>query len=101
MIANYHINEKESVHIYRIIQEAVKNAITHSNARNIEMILNETPECYLFTIKDDGKGFEPQNKKLYGNGLYNINERANLINAELVINSGSSSGSTIEISIRK
>lgn len=98
MINQYELNEKESVNIYRIIQEAVKNAITHSNAKNIELELSETTNEYLFQIRDDGKGFEPSNKKLYGNGLYNINERANLINAKVQITSDNSHGSEIKIS---
>ena len=98
MINQYELNEKESVNIYRIIQEAVKNAITHSNAKSIELELSETIDEYLFQIRDDGKGFEPSNKKLYGNGLYNINERANLINAIVQITSENSHGSEIKIS---
>ena len=50
-----------------------------------------------FYVLDDGKGFEPSNKKLYGNGLYNINERANLINAKVQITSDNSQGSEIKI----
>jgi signal transduction histidine kinase len=95
------LNEKETVHIYRIIQEAIKNAITHSDATNIEIEINETVEYYQFFIRDDGKGFDYHNKSAYGNGLYNINERASLINATIEINSTNDIGTEIKITKRK
>jgi two-component system sensor histidine kinase UhpB len=51
------LGESLNINIYRIVQEAMNNAIKHADAKNIEISLsaNETGALQL-TIKDDGKG---------------------------------------------
>ncbi len=101
VINDFEINEKDSVHIYRIIQESIKNAISHSLATNIKIILKEADEEYTFIVRDNGIGFEYTDKTIYGNGLYNINERAGLINANIEIKSTKDTGTEIKIVKRK
>ncbi len=95
------LNQKDEIQIYRIMQEAFKNAISHSAASQIELIISENALTYQFIIKDNGKGFDPDNKKAYGNGLYNIKERVNLINAEIEIKTSMKQGTEIIIFKRK
>jgi two-component system sensor histidine kinase UhpB len=51
------LGESLNINIYRVVQEAMNNAIKHAEAKNIEISLsaNETGALHLM-IKDDGKG---------------------------------------------
>jgi PAS domain S-box-containing protein len=71
---------------YRIIQEAVNNALKYSEAKNINIALIQDAEFLDLTIHDDGKGFNIQTAK-QGNGLKNMASRANLIGANYSISS--------------
>lgn len=78
------------VTLYRIAQEALNNAIKHSGSKIIEVSLKNTEESLTLTIKDNGRGFNPElltevtNRKS-GNGLTNMMERAEMIGAKLAI----------------
>ena len=65
-----------ALHLFRIMQEAVNNALRHSNCKNLFIgILSNNN--WQITIKDDGNGMSfVNNKGLQGNGLKNIKLRA-------------------------
>ncbi len=65
------------VHVafYRIAQEAMNNAIKHSQATQISMTLTNTTAVTRLTIADDGTGFDVIQLSA-GMGLYTMKERA-------------------------
>jgi signal transduction histidine kinase len=73
------INPNVSLHIYRILQEAINNAFKHSEASKIILSYNNN----TFTVHDDGVGITQKATESYG--LINMQERAKEINAELEI----------------
>jgi signal transduction histidine kinase len=78
-----------SVHgmnIYRIIQEAVNNALKYSEGNTISVEISEEQKTYKVLIEDDGKGFD-LDKFNRGNGLNNMNKRASELGTTLTINS--------------
>jgi signal transduction histidine kinase len=73
-----------------LVQEAVNNARKHSEASNIWLSLAPGGEHLLITVEDDGRGFDldaAQNNANRGGhlGLVSMQERAQLIDAELDI----------------
>lgn len=59
----YKINSREvATNLYHITQEAIKNAINHGQARNIKIVLIEHEHQLYLHVKDDGIGFESENK---------------------------------------
>ena len=67
-----------------IAKEAIHNIIKHSNANEVCMAV-EIHEQYLhFMISDNGKGFHRSNDN-FGNGLKNMNKRADQINARFEV----------------
>lgn len=88
----------EGMNLYRIIQEAVNNAIKYADAQTIEIALSRKQNRLNVTIKDDGKGFDTTNHQL-GNGLTNMRKRAKDIEARYSINSKVSEGTTISLEI--
>ena len=68
-------------HLYRIVQEAVNNAITHGRAKRIELGFVCHDDHDTFTIKDDGTGMRPRETGRQGIGLQTMAFRARVIGA--------------------
>jgi signal transduction histidine kinase len=64
-----------ALHLFRIMQEGVNNALRHSNCHNIIVQIN-SDNVWSVVIKDNGNGFLNLNEKpVNGNGLKNIQQR--------------------------
>ena len=92
-------NESEEISVYRIIQESLNNVIKHSNAANAMVKIKRTESQILVTIADNGKGFDTANLNS-GLGLVGLKERAQLLNAEFLIESKIGKGTAIQVEIR-
>ncbi|MFN7928986.1 MAG: two-component regulator propeller domain-containing protein [Blastocatellia bacterium] len=92
-------NESEEISVYRIIQESLNNIIKHANAANAKVKIKRTESQILIAIEDNGKGFDTTNSSS-GLGLVGLKERAQLLNAELVIDSKPGKGTVIQVEIR-
>lgn len=68
------ISSLQGINIYRVIQEAVNNALKHANATQIDIETYVKNETLIFEIKDNGKGFNVD-EVAHGNGLYNMKKR--------------------------
>jgi signal transduction histidine kinase len=64
-----------ALHLFRIMQEAVNNAVRHSDCRTINVNIKSN-SSWLVCIKDDGYGIKYTEQKTSGNGLRNMNLRA-------------------------
>ncbi len=86
----------EGMNIYRIIQEAVNNALKYAEANTIDVQFKKENDRLFVSITDDGKGFDPS-KVEDGNGLNNMKKRANEINAQIQIDSKTDNGTTVSL----
>lgn len=88
------------VTIYRIIQEALNNALRHSNASSILLQCSQNGHTFFITIEDDGVGF---NTNLAHNspgiGLDNIRNRIRFLNGKLDITSTINEGTVLNIEL--
>ncbi|MEM7163216.1 MAG: ATP-binding protein [Bacteroidota bacterium] len=83
--------------VHRIIQEAINNALKHAKADSIEFKIAHEGSKLKIAVKDNGSGFDTNIDKIEGIGISNMKERANLIGAELILNSTLGIGSSVEI----
>jgi PAS domain S-box-containing protein len=84
--------------LYRIAQEALTNVAKHSQAKNVEVILERRADHVLLIVEDDGVGFDPGGAAGAadpGFGLLGMQERAALIGATLQIESSVGAGTTV------
>ena len=84
--------------LYRIAQEALTNVAKHSQAKNVEVILERRADHVMLIVEDDGVGFDPggtAGAAGQGFGLLGMQERAALIGAALQIESSAGAGTTI------
>jgi signal transduction histidine kinase len=89
---------------FAITQEAISNARKHAAADNIWIRLTLTEADLRITVEDDGQGFDPGAARENSNreahfGLLNMQERAQLIDADLEITSTPGQGGRIALSI--
>lgn len=89
----------KALHLVRIVQEAVSNAIRHADAKNISIFSSPDNGNWKLVVTDDGIGFDYKEKKelLQGNGLDNMSQRAADAGLLFTINSVKGEGSVITI----
>jgi signal transduction histidine kinase len=85
-----------------VMQEAVNNARKHANADNIWLTLTPEEGSLLLTVEDDGCGFDKsivEKNNLRGGhlGLVSMQERAELIEAQLAVESSPGEGTRIAL----
>lgn len=100
------LTEDENLNLFRIVQESLVNVLKHSSASEATVLVrneagNERKGVYIF-ITDDGKGFDPERleeKSPETNhlGLSGIKKRAELIGAEVRIDSAENEGTQISV----
>jgi PAS domain S-box-containing protein len=88
------------VTLYRIIQEAINNTLKYSHAKNLKINLMVDAEFLEVLVADDGVGYNlSSQEETNGNGIKNMYSRANLIGANLNIQSSPGKGFQISIQI--
>jgi PAS domain S-box-containing protein len=92
------INDELKLNVYRIIQEQLNNIIKHSGASQITISIKIKENCLCLRIADNGKGFDA-NKKREGTGLFNITNRVQSFNGDIVIESSQGNGCSLAIEI--
>jgi signal transduction histidine kinase len=85
--------------LFRVAQEAVQNALTHSGAHHVSMHLSGGPDGLALTVADDGAGFDVNDAWHRGLGLVSMRERVEAVGGSLDIQSKPGTGSTLEITV--
>jgi signal transduction histidine kinase len=84
-----------AVHLYRIAQEAVGNAIKHGEAKNVTVRLEDSQSGKLLRVLDDGVGLPPMQINGRGMGLRIMSYRSELIGAKLDVRSQGTRGTVV------
>jgi PAS domain S-box-containing protein len=86
--------------LFRILQEALHNAIKYSGVKRIEVEVVELSNEVHVKIKDSGRGFDIEaTKRGSGLGLTSMQERVKLVNGAINIESKPMAGTTIHITV--
>jgi PAS domain S-box-containing protein len=84
-----------SLCLFRVLQEALHNAVKHSKVRHFDVEVHGTTEGVSLTVRDSGAGFKPDAAMGAGLGLISMQERLKLVNGTLHIDSQPKGGTTI------
>jgi len=84
-----------ATHLYRIAQEAVRNAMRHARARAIDIRLAQSEAGLLLEICDDGTGIEPRAAPRAGVGLRLMEHHCELIGGRLAVERGEERGTRV------
>jgi signal transduction histidine kinase len=82
-------------HLFRIVQEAVNNAVAHGKAKRIEIRLGAKSGEGLLTVLDNGVGMPESLRPPDGTGLHNMAYRARLIGGRIEVRRRSRGGTTV------
>ncbi|MEJ7821290.1 MAG: PAS domain S-box protein, partial [Chitinophagaceae bacterium] len=94
------LSQQFKLNIFRIVQEQINNILKHAKAKNIVITISENAGKVLFSIADDGIGFDVGKRKP-GIGITNIKSRCELHNCTLKLSSQPGKGTTLSISFNK
>jgi signal transduction histidine kinase len=84
---------------YLIIKEAVNNLVKHSQCTKAQLIVSDQTPYIEIDIADNGVGFDVQQDSLR-NGIRNMRERAQQIDAQISIESVAKHGTTIRLRVK-
>jgi two-component system, NarL family, sensor histidine kinase DegS len=97
--------QKTENNIFRIIQEAINNAIKYSGADVITIDLKKSDNDLVIMVRDEGRGFdtklvEARNMNIEsGRGFFNMYERTEYVNGSLTIDSAPGKGTTVVLTV--
>jgi signal transduction histidine kinase len=80
--------------VYRVVQEALTNAVKHGDARSAEVSISDRGGNLETRVSDDGVGFDPK-ASADGFGMAGMRERVELVGGELEVSSSPGKGTTI------
>jgi ligand-binding sensor domain-containing protein/two-component sensor histidine kinase len=90
------LNMEQRKNFYLIYKEAINNVAKYSACQNVWITLKKDNSSVILTVKDDGVGFITNNQN-QGNGLYNMQKRAEVLKGKLTINSAVGKGTMIQL----
>ena len=85
---------------YLIFKEALNNLVKYSQATRASVTLSATAREIELLIRDNGAGFDLQNVER-GNGIPNMNRRAQEMKAQLLIESSRGTGTSVQLLLNK
>ena len=85
--------------LFRIVQEALQNALKHGRARKVSVDLRASTGALVLTVVDDGAGFDVNAAWGRGLGLISMNERVEAIGGSMTIGSHPGSGTRLEVAV--
>jgi signal transduction histidine kinase len=83
---------------YRIVQEALTNAVKHARATHVSIVLSRTGDTLAILVEDDGRGFDVGDAG-EGLGLVGMRERVELAAGTFLIESSPGAGTTIRLQL--
>ena len=82
--------------LYRVTQEALSNALKHSQASKVRVLLEFEPEVVQLLVQDDGQGFD-SNGNHSGHGLNNMRQRAEELGGTYDLTSTPGNGTQVTV----
>jgi signal transduction histidine kinase len=86
-----------SIHLYRVMQEALNNVARHSQSRHASVRLRYLPDSVVLEVEDNGVGFKSPPGR--GMGLVSMRERAGLMNGRLDVEKCDSGGALVRLTV--
>lgn len=86
-------------HLFRIVQEAMSNTLRHARASRMDIELHRRGETVRLVIRDNGIGFDLNEKKQASYGLMNMEERVNELGGSFHVATAPGKGTRIEIRV--
>jgi signal transduction histidine kinase len=93
------IDQNIALCVFRVAQEALANAVKHSEAGHVSIDLTGSLSSVVLTIADDGKGFDVDRLPNAGLGLMSMRERVEAVGGVLDIQATPASGTRLIVTV--
>lgn len=91
------LTHETTVHLYRVIQEALNNVARHSGSKRATLRLEYTPDAVVLEVEDEGVGIGSPGKR--GLGLVSMRERAEMMKGKFEIAGGDAGGTRVRVTV--
>jgi ligand-binding sensor domain-containing protein/anti-sigma regulatory factor (Ser/Thr protein kinase) len=98
-VQTVNLTPEQRKNLWLMLKEAVTNAIKHSNGSNVNVTAARKGKMMLFTVSDDGKGYEGS-RNTAGKGLGTMGMRAGLLGGTMTVQSSHEKGTVVEFLVR-
>jgi PAS domain S-box-containing protein len=85
--------------LYRVLQEALQNAVKHSGAKSVSIHLTSSLDRLQLSIADNGMGFDVDGLSRKGLGLASMTERLDAVGGTLTIHSARNAGTRLVVTV--
>ena len=93
------VRHEVRTHLFMVLKECLHNVIKHAAATKVSIQITLESDLFSCTIQDNGKGFELNQKRAFGNGLRNIRQRMEEIGGTLSFKSRPQEGTTVQFAV--
>ena len=91
------LSPEQSLALFRVAQESLTNVRKYAKASKVELSLKEKQGMVILSVADNGSGFNTENIELHGHGIAGMKHRAQMFNANLLLDSHAGRGTRIEV----
>jgi signal transduction histidine kinase len=89
-----------AIALFRIIQEGLNNIIRHADAKNVVLELTADDKEYAFTLRDDGRGFNPNHARdRWPHGIMGMQHRVRALGGRFALDSAPGKGTTLRVAV--
>jgi len=96
------LSSTAEIELYRIVQEALNNAVRHARAESITVDVDAADGMVTITVRDDGVGFDPAARAIRERrlGLTSMRERAESLGGKFTVETAPRAGTTVRVEVR-
>lgn len=94
------VPEDKKLHLYRIAQEAIQNVVNHAHATHCYVSLGVVGDAIELSVRDNGQGFATEPTPHKGLGMTSMADRANIIGADLLVDSAPNEGTRVTVTLK-
>jgi signal transduction histidine kinase len=95
--ADRELDKEVSIHLYRVVQEALNNVVRHAKSTHAAVRLRYDAAALVVEVEDDGVGY-PESAS-HGLGLVSMRERTDLVNGTIEFVQGKSGGALVRATV--
>ncbi len=92
------MDQQISIHVFRVLQEALNNVARHSKSAHAAVRLRYLPDAVVLEVEDDGVGFRNTGHS-HGMGLVSMRERADLVHGRLELLERDGGGALVRLTV--
>lgn len=94
------ISKEIAIALFRIVQEGVNNIIRHAQAQHVVLELTADGSEYAFTLRDDGRGFNPNDARdSWPHGIMGMQHRVRAMGGRFSLESVPGKGTTLRVAV--